>query len=162
MNVHADKTPVRLRGAIAAAVVPALDDWVAVRSKLEDESATRRLIEVLRTADPDPWRQRVRDCLARKDWSTLETLASSPDLDRQPAATISFLTEALRKQAESDSEVPGGEGVVLGLRGFNLEIDVLRRAQLKYPTDCISRLYSDAGCADANSDNSAGSVNTTW
>ena len=35
------------RRAIAAAVLPALDDWVAVRSMDKDEAATRRLIDVL-------------------------------------------------------------------------------------------------------------------
>ncbi len=123
------------RGAIAAAVLPALDDWVAVRSKVKDEAATRRLIDVLRTADPDPWRQRVRDALARKDWAALENLVKSPDLDRQPAATISFLSAALRQQAEADVEGGSGGGGELGHRGFFLEIDILRRAQSNYPAD---------------------------
>jgi tetratricopeptide (TPR) repeat protein len=123
------------RGRTAAAVLPAFDDWVAVRSKVKDEAATRRLIDVLRTADSDPWRQRVRDCLARKDWAALEILARSPDLDRQPAATISFLCAALRQQAAADTEVGGGGGGELGHRGFLLEIDILRRAQWKYPAD---------------------------
>ena len=115
--------------------MPALDDWVAVRSKVKDEAATRRLIDVLRTADPDPWRQRVRDALVRKDWSALENLVKSPDLDRQPAATISFLCAALRQQAEADVEGGSGGGGELGHRGFFLEIDILRRAQSNYPAD---------------------------
>jgi hypothetical protein len=49
------------------------------------------LADVLRQADPDPWRQRVRDALGRKDWLALENIAKSPDLDRQPAATVAFL-----------------------------------------------------------------------
>ena len=116
-------------------MLPALDDWVAVRSKVKDESATRRLIDVLRTADPDPWRQRIRDCLTRKDWTALESLVKSPDLDRQPAATISFLCAALRHQSEADTERAVGVGDELGHRGFFLEIDVLQRAQLNYPAD---------------------------
>ncbi|MEX0613939.1 MAG: tetratricopeptide repeat protein, partial [Pirellulales bacterium] len=123
------------RGQIAAAVLPALDDWVAVRSTVKNEAGTRRLIDVLRTADPDPWRQQVRECLARQDWQALETLARSPDLDRQPAATISFLSGALRSQAESDTERPGEEESQLGHRGFFLEIDILRRAQRRFPAD---------------------------
>ena len=87
------------------------------------------------TADPDPWRQRVRDALVRKDWPALEILVKSPDLDRQPAATISFLCAALRQQAEADIEGGGGVAGELGHRGFFLEIDVLRRAQLNYPAD---------------------------
>ena len=46
-------------------------------------------------ADPDPWRQRVRDALARKDWPALDNLVTSADLDRQPAATLTFLSAAL-------------------------------------------------------------------
>jgi serine/threonine protein kinase/Flp pilus assembly protein TadD len=123
------------RKSVSAAVLPALDDWVAVRSKVGNEPATRRLIDVLRKADPDPWRQRVRDCLARNDWSALENLAKSPDLDRQPAATLSFLCAALRQQAELEVDTPGHEPGELGHKGFVLEIDILRRAQQKYPDD---------------------------
>jgi serine/threonine protein kinase len=123
------------RRSIATAVLPALDDWVAVRSKAKDEAATRRLIEVLRGADPDPWRQQVRDALGRKDWLTLDNLAKSPELDRQPAATMSFLCAALRAQAESDIDTPGKVEGELGPRGFFIEIDILRRAQRKYPAD---------------------------
>ena len=116
--------------------MPALDDWVAIRSKGKDETATRRLIDVLRIADPDPWRQRVRNCLERKDWSALVELAKSTELDRQPAATISFLCAALRRQAESDiTRADGGGEGALGHWGFLLEIQVLRRAQLNYPAD---------------------------
>ncbi|MEX0611425.1 MAG: tetratricopeptide repeat protein, partial [Pirellulales bacterium] len=106
------------RRSVAAALLPALDDWVAVRSVGNDEAATRRLIDVLRTADPDPWRQRVREALSRKDWPVLENLATTADLDRQPAATLSFLCAALRANAI-----------------FPLEIAVLRQAQWNNPAD---------------------------
>ncbi len=122
-------------GRITAVVLPVLDDWVAVRSKVGDEAGTRRLIEVLRTADPDPWRQRVRDALGRKDWPALDNLAKSPDLDRQPAATMSFLCAALREQAESDIDTPGRVEGELGPRGFFIALEILRRAQRKYPAD---------------------------
>jgi tetratricopeptide (TPR) repeat protein len=135
LSVEEAAKRITARGAVAPAVLPALDDWVAVRSKFTDEAATRRLIDVLGTADPDPWRQRVRDCLARKDWAALESLVSSRDLDRQPAATISFLCASLRKQAEVDTDHADGVGSELGHRGFLLEIEVLRRAQLNYPAD---------------------------
>jgi serine/threonine protein kinase/Tfp pilus assembly protein PilF len=143
-GIDVDTLPVReaaaritAREQVAAAVLPALDDWVAVRSKSENEAATQRLVEVLRAADPDPWRQQVRDALRRKDWSALENLARSPDVDRQPAATISFLCAALRAQAESDIGIgsPGNVEGELGARGFDMEIDLLRRAQFKYPND---------------------------
>jgi tetratricopeptide (TPR) repeat protein len=123
------------RRQIASALVPALDDWVAVRSIGDDQAATRRLIDVLRTADADPWRQRVRDAIQRKDWTEIEELARSADLDRQPAATISLLCATLRAQANSDIERPGEQEGELGSRGFLLESDILRRAQRKYPAD---------------------------
>jgi serine/threonine protein kinase/Tfp pilus assembly protein PilF len=106
------------RRAIAAAVLPVIDDWVAVRSMGTDEAATRRLIDVLHRADPDPWRQRVRDALARKDWPALDNLVTSADLDRQPAATLTFLSAA---------PLASGEHLEQEL--------ILRRAQWKYPAD---------------------------
>jgi tetratricopeptide (TPR) repeat protein len=123
------------RREVSAAVLPVLDDWVAVRSKIGDQAATEKLVAVLRTADPDPWRQRLRDALVRKDWRALENLAKSPDLDRQPAATITFLCAALREQAESDIDTPGKIAGELGPRGFLMEIDILRRAQRNFPSD---------------------------
>ena len=105
--------------AIAAALLPALDDWVAVRSVGKDESATRRLIDVLQRADTDPWRRRMRDVVARKDWQALRKLTTSEDLDRQPAATLTFL-HAANQAGESVYPEPQF---------------VLRRAQWKYPGD---------------------------
>ena len=99
--------------------MPALDDWVAVRSQGKDEGAARRLIDVIHGADPDPWRQRVRDTLVRKDWPALKNLATSAELDRQPAATLCFIYAALQA---NDT--------------LYLERElVLRRAQWKYPAD---------------------------
>ncbi|MEX2306124.1 MAG: tetratricopeptide repeat protein, partial [Pirellulales bacterium] len=106
------------RGPIAAALLPALDDWVAVRSVGKDEAATRRLIDLLQAADPDRWRQLVRDALARKDWPALDNLVKSADLDRQPAATLTFLCAAL----QANGNYPD-------------ELLILRRAQWKYPAD---------------------------
>jgi tetratricopeptide (TPR) repeat protein len=118
LSVKESAERITARDRIAAAVLPALDDWVAVRSIGEDEAATRRLVDVVHGADPDPWRQRVRDVLARKDWPALGDLVKSADLDRQPAATLSFLSGALR----ASGKYPEMEMV-------------LRRAQWNYPAD---------------------------
>ncbi|MCI0334265.1 MAG: protein kinase [Planctomycetes bacterium] len=115
------------RRAIAAALLPALDDWLAVRSMDKnvevrsmdkDEASIRRLIDVLHAADPDPWRQRVREAMARKDQLALANLVTSADLDRQPAATLTLLYSALWASGK--------------LREQEL---ILRRAQWKYPAD---------------------------
>jgi serine/threonine protein kinase/Tfp pilus assembly protein PilF len=106
------------RRSIEAALLPALDDWVAVRSIDNDQAAIRRLTDVLRAVDSDPWRQRIRDALAAKDWSAVQKLVASPDLDRQPAATLTFLY------------------ALLSPRYMSREMDrILRRAQRKYPDD---------------------------
>jgi serine/threonine protein kinase/tetratricopeptide (TPR) repeat protein len=109
---------IRARGPIAAALLPALDDWVAVRSVGTDQAATRRLIDVLQAADSDPWRQQMRAALARKDWPALEDLVRSPDVDHQTAATLSFLSAALQANGKN-----------------LLDIVLLRRAQSKFPAD---------------------------
>ncbi len=109
---------IKSRPAIAAALLPALDDWVAVHSTLADQTAMRRLVAVLRGADSDPWRQRMRDALERRDWETMENLANSEDLNRQTAATLTFLSAALRENGKSQAEER-----------------VLRRAQWKHPDD---------------------------
>jgi serine/threonine protein kinase/uncharacterized protein HemY len=115
------------RRAIVAALLPALDDWVAVRSMGKnvevrsmdkDEASTRRLIDVLNAADPDPWRQRVREAIARKDQSALANLVTSADLDQQPAATLTLLYSALWASGNDREQ----------------EL-ILRRAQWKYPAD---------------------------
>jgi tetratricopeptide (TPR) repeat protein len=110
---------IKSRSSIAPALLPALDDWVAVRSVGTDEAATRRLIDVLRGADPDPWRQQMRDLLARNDWPGISKLTTATDLDRQPAATLSFLYAILHSRSPLYEEK---------------EL-VLRRAQWRYPND---------------------------
>jgi tetratricopeptide (TPR) repeat protein len=115
------------RRAIAAALLPALDDWLAVRSMGKnsevrsmdkDEPSIRRLIDVLHSADPDPWRQRVREAMARKDQSALANLVTATGLDRQPAATLTLLYAALWASGkEREQEL------------------ILRRAHWKYPAD---------------------------
>jgi tetratricopeptide (TPR) repeat protein len=112
------------RRAVAAAVLPAMDDWVAVRESLKDSSGADRLNAVLRRADPDAWRQRVRDALARKNWAAVVALAKSADVDRQPAATICFLGAAI-----------GELGRPFGSERYELQVNLLRRAQSRYPSD---------------------------
>ncbi len=118
LSVKESAERINARSQITAAVLPALDDWVAVRSVGDNEAATRRLIEILQVADSDPWRQQMRAALIHKDWPALENLAKSPDLDRQEAATLSFLSAACRVNGKP-----------------LLEVAVLRRAQQKYPAD---------------------------
>jgi tetratricopeptide (TPR) repeat protein len=112
------------RGAVSSAVLPAMDDWVAVRRELNDSSGIARLNAVLRRADPDVWRQRVRDAIGSRNSVAIRDLAKSADVDRQPAATICFLADAVdhaRGLSRADRDA--------------LRIDLLRRTQSRYPSD---------------------------
>jgi folylpolyglutamate synthase/dihydropteroate synthase len=107
------------RDAIASALLPALNDWGVVRSTGRDDAASRRLMDVIQGADPDLWRKQVRDALIRKDWTGIERLARSHDLDQQPAATLSLVCSVLTSRA----------------RVQVTREEFLRRAQWKYPDD---------------------------
>jgi eukaryotic-like serine/threonine-protein kinase len=113
--------------AVSAAILPALDDWVAVRRVLNDSAGVDRLIAILRRADPDPWRQRVRDAMARADWPAIIALSKSPDVDHQPAATLCFLSVAIWTDPESVRQ--------LRLDRIQPQIALLRRAQARFPSD---------------------------
>ncbi len=104
-----------LRGrAILAELAAALGDWV----RLADPKQREQLLKVLRLADPDPWRQRLRDALARQDRKTLEILARDPEAERLPASTLYLL------------------GAALGAVGEHADaIRLLRRAQQLHPRD---------------------------
>ncbi len=104
--------------SILPAVKTAIDDWVAVRNLSKDGTEFRRLVAVIDVVDPDRWRQSLRSALASKDWAAVHRLAASAELDRQSAATLYVLGAALHGTGE-----------------YLLEIEVLRRAQWKYPSD---------------------------
>jgi tetratricopeptide (TPR) repeat protein len=90
-----------------------------VRSVSEDKASVARVADVLNQADPDAWRRRMREALTRNDLSALKSLATTAELDGQPAATLTFLYAALSAAGSADVE---------------REL-VLRRAQWKYPGD---------------------------
>jgi eukaryotic-like serine/threonine-protein kinase len=107
------------RRAIRRALVAALDEWAWIRSKAEsDPAGWRRLLAVARAADPDPWRNRLRDALSRHDVPALKDLAATANAAELPAPTLELLGHALGQAGA----VP--EAVAL-----------LRRAQRQYPGD---------------------------
>src|SRR5262249_25460901 len=57
----------------------------------------RRLLEIARTADPDPDREQVRTALANKDAKALEACAEKMADGRQPARTVQVVAMALRQ-----------------------------------------------------------------
>jgi serine/threonine protein kinase/Tfp pilus assembly protein PilF len=93
-----------------------LDHWVdqLKRFRSSDEAIWKRLIAVARAADPDPFRNRLRDALEHGDRLTPNKLAESTQIDDLPMATLELLLPHLDKQHQ---------------------LPVLRRAQLKHPDD---------------------------
>ncbi|MGP0067865.1 MAG: protein kinase domain-containing protein [Isosphaeraceae bacterium] len=108
--------------ALAAAV--ALDTWAVVRRGLArpgdpvGEASVRRLLAAARVADPDPWRNALRDSLPSADPAPLRRLAEDPELDRQGPVGLWLLGHGL--------EMAGDHVRAL---------EVLRRAQRIYPGD---------------------------
>src|SRR5262249_25808019 len=60
LSVQAAVDRIKACGPIATALLPAFDDWVAVRSLGNDQAATQRLVDLLGVADSDTWRREVR------------------------------------------------------------------------------------------------------
>jgi tetratricopeptide (TPR) repeat protein len=99
----------------ARALAVALDDWAAV---CQDARRKGRLVAVARAADPDPWRNKIRDALLRKDRPALKQLAANADLATQPPTTVGLLAAGLAR-AGDDAEA----------------VRVLRRAWWRHPAD---------------------------
>jgi serine/threonine protein kinase/tetratricopeptide (TPR) repeat protein len=115
----------RVRGRpIRQQLTLALDHWIKIRTSMPEgnrkanEALRERLLAVVRAADPDVWRNQVRDALARHDLEALRKLAASPRIAELPVHTLSLLGNALEGAGANQESVP-----------------VLRVAQQKYPDD---------------------------
>ena len=97
----------------AAHLVAALDDWAVCAA---DPARQDWLLGVAHRADPDPWRDRVRDPAAWRDGKALAELARAAPLAEQPVPLLLALGERL--------SATGEDGV-----GF------LRRVREQYPDD---------------------------
>jgi serine/threonine-protein kinase len=96
-----------------AHIVAALDDWAVCAA---DPARQEWLLGVARRADPDPWRDRVRDPAAWRDGTALAQLARAAPLAEQPLPLLLALGEQL--------SATGQDGI-----GF------LRRVREQYPDD---------------------------
>jgi len=70
----------------------ALDDWAIVcrKTRKKGDITWKELLARARAADPDDWRNKVRDALEQQDLKALKELASS-----QRAATLPPSTQVL-------------------------------------------------------------------
>jgi serine/threonine protein kinase/Flp pilus assembly protein TadD len=81
----------------------ALDQWAILRRgrALRDPAGAAKLVAVARAADPDPWRNALRDTLGRNEEAParrledLERLAATADVERLPVASVTRLAASL-------------------------------------------------------------------
>src|SRR5262249_3654034 len=102
--------------AIEDQLLAGLHDWLMVRFAVGG-SPDGRLLAVLRRADADPWRDRLRDAFARKDRKALRELARDPAAAAQPRATVMMLGAVLQRMVGD----------------YPLAAEVLRSAQQEHP-----------------------------
>jgi eukaryotic-like serine/threonine-protein kinase len=137
---------------VATELANALDQWAFIGRGPRPRRAPggprqsgsdQRLIAVAKAADPDPWRNRLRDTLGRmnedreRKLEVLEGLAATADLDRLPEASVTRLAFALAS---------------LGRR--EMAIVLLKRIQRIHPDDFwvnvdLGRQLMDSGQPDA-------------
>lgn len=77
------------RSAIKEQLLAALDDWAWVTRRSKDKGLKSRLLEVARLADPDPWRDQVRDPALWGNGAALLKLAEEVQADPKRMATMS-------------------------------------------------------------------------
>ena len=118
---------IRERGKVAIALAGALDDWAYCKA-FKGKAGFLALTAVAQAADPDPWRRQVREAHRHKDRKALAALAASPELSRQPPATVITLAWAMRR-VDLDP----------------VRVEMLRRAQQQYPGD----FWINVGLAEA-------------
>jgi tetratricopeptide (TPR) repeat protein len=87
------------QSSVAAELAAALDQWALTRQQIKGRSpfSWQHLLRVARAADPDAWRDRLREALEREDGQALVELARSEAVVRQPSLTLSFLADLLRR-----------------------------------------------------------------
>jgi serine/threonine-protein kinase len=95
-------------------LLAALDDW-ALSKRVDFKSGGERLLAITLEADPDPWRDRLRKAIARKDTAALAELARDKQAMSQALTTVLLLGQALEASGQS-----------------YLAVEVLRHAHPRY------------------------------
>jgi tetratricopeptide (TPR) repeat protein/tRNA A-37 threonylcarbamoyl transferase component Bud32 len=95
-GLDVDRQPV---GQVAALIrqrpikdrlVTAIDHWAGLRGQ-HNRAGARRLLRIAQRADPDPWRNRVREARLRKDNKALKALVTGRAAGSFPASTWALL-----------------------------------------------------------------------
>jgi serine/threonine protein kinase/tetratricopeptide (TPR) repeat protein len=117
--LDATETAARIRArTVPAELAEGLFDWATLRNKarLGADRRGKQLLALVRAADPDAQRNRVRDALVSGDRKALSKLVASEWLDDLPQPTLVLLGEALRSTGEAEQAIA-----------------LLRRAQRRHP-----------------------------
>jgi serine/threonine-protein kinase len=102
--------------SIGLQLAAALDDWASCREW--GSKGRSQLLAIARVADPDPWRDRLRDALERQGPRAREELVASARAEDLPPATVVLLARST-------------EGTTVAER----VVAVLRQAQERHPDD---------------------------
>jgi serine/threonine protein kinase/Flp pilus assembly protein TadD len=80
-------------GADRDPIVAALDDWARMRrrSRKAEDEGWKRPLAAARAADPNPWRDRLREALMRTDIRALTALQAAIPLDRTHPSDLILL-----------------------------------------------------------------------
>jgi serine/threonine protein kinase/tetratricopeptide (TPR) repeat protein len=110
---------IRARG-IWRELARALDVWAGMRQRAGSQKAPdwKRLLEIAEAADPDPWRNPLRQARRHGDGKALAALAASADVARLRPETLHLLGYALYDSGAKEQAVA-----------------LMRQAQLRYPDD---------------------------
>jgi len=106
--------------SIFPALVKALDEWGPHRRRARGltDPGWKTVVTIAHVADPDPWRNRCREALLRRDRTAMEELADTVPIDQVPVRTLWLLGMTLREVGAPDKAV-----------------SLLLRAQHQYPSD---------------------------
>jgi tetratricopeptide (TPR) repeat protein len=85
------------QSSVATELAAALDYWIVIRrfGAGRSNQSWKHLLQIARAADPDGWREQVRDALERDDQQALVDLARSEEARHQPPLTLVLLGELL-------------------------------------------------------------------
>jgi serine/threonine protein kinase/tetratricopeptide (TPR) repeat protein len=99
-------------------LVEALEDWAYAIYQRRGLLGERWMVAVARSADPDPWRNRLRDLLERRDARVLEELAASARSDDLPPVTAVLLAKLAQGTSMAEET-----------------LDILRQVRQRQPGD---------------------------
>jgi serine/threonine-protein kinase len=98
-----------------------LDFWSSMRRRAGTKTPPdwKELLDLAREADRDPWRNQVRDALARDDRNALEALASAADVRHLPPDSLTLVGRTLADYLNAPVQA----------------VSLLQQAQRQYPAD---------------------------